>query len=157
MIISTGKILNGALTARFVLGVIVGGSQTTTYDEYFRENSVVTFAQAAGRYTGPADIEEYHVRFVCDTSSLYFDSGVLVVGAAAHQLKRISVTTGHKDFLIDTPRKNTTSLSSTLELRPSHNVTTRIFYKLPDSKILSIRIFFSQSYLDLFFEGLLNT
>jgi hypothetical protein len=68
------------------------------YDEYFSDDSVMTFAQA-GRYIGPKDIKEY-VRFA-DTSTpehiSFYDSSV-PIAVGAPQFKGVS-DDGTCDFL----------------------------------------------------------
>jgi hypothetical protein len=122
------------------------------YDEYFRDDSVMTLAQA-GRYTGPADIEEY-VRFA-DVTSPYMDTAESIA-AAAPQFKGVSED-GTCNFLIfGTSQYNTSATNSRAS---TFNVAymASIFYELSDKKISSINIFYAQPYLDFFFGDILNT
>jgi hypothetical protein len=125
------------------------------YDEYFRDDSVMTLAQA-GRYIGPEDIEEY-VQFG-DTSTpehiSFYESAVRI--ATVPQFKGVS-DDGTCEFLIlVTDQFNT---SATISRASTHNaaIMTRIFYELSDKKVSSLSLSYSQLYLDFFFVDLLNT
>jgi hypothetical protein len=122
------------------------------YDEYFREDSVLVLAQA-GRYTGPAHIEEY-VRFQ-DVTSPYIDIADKIA-TAAPQFKGIS-DDGTCEFLVFLTSQYHTSANNSRASTFNVATMSRIFYELSDNKISSINLFYTQPYLDFIFGGILNT
>jgi hypothetical protein len=122
------------------------------YDEYFREDSFTILAQA-GRYTGPANIEEYG-RFADETSP-YIDIRSRVA-AAAPQFKGMS-DDGTCEFLQIFTEQHHTSATNSRASTYNMAIMVRVFYELSDNKISSVRSFFPQPYLDFFFGVVLNT
>jgi hypothetical protein len=126
------------------------------YTQFLRNESVMTLAQA-GNYEGPDDIEEY-VKFVWAANSPYILSdggpgGRAALGSISYDRESglCEMLTLHKWPYVMDP--NTTLAASEFSL----SFMMKFYMDFKEKYITRINVFYTESFLDVFFNVFLNT
>jgi len=121
------------------------------YDEYFNEESTMTLAQS-GTYQGPDQIEEY-VRFA-DTSSPYINERYNY--NMTYDISGFDPIDGVCTFLIYSTNGIRFNDNLTKGGLINRGVIQKLYYSIPQNKVTTIYIYYTEAYLYAFF-GLLDT